>query len=58
MCAALAPASRDDEAAIEVLRSALLDPAALDRAFGDTRLHQLPRLNLAVAGALSGLQAW
>jgi hypothetical protein len=52
MCAALAPRLAEDAEAIRVLRSASLNPSALDRAFGDFRLHQLPWPNLAVAEAL------
>ncbi|MEU8820156.1 hypothetical protein [Actinoplanes sp. NPDC048796] len=48
VCAALAPGLAADEDATEVLRSAALDPAALDAAFGDMRLHQLPLPRRAV----------
>lgn len=52
VCAALAPALAGDEAAIEVLRGASLDPAGLGQAFGDMRLHQVPQLDVAVREAL------
>jgi len=50
--AALAPALAEDETATNVLRSASLDPAALDSTFGGMHLHQLPWLNQAVAETL------
>lgn len=52
VCAALVPGFSDDQTATELLRTASLDPAALDSAFDGIPLHQLSWLNHAVAEAL------
>ncbi|AGL17556.1 hypothetical protein L083_4046 [Actinoplanes sp. N902-109] len=52
VCAALAPGLAEDQTATQVLRTASLDPAALDASLAGMHLHQVPQHHHTVAEAL------